>query len=199
MYDIFQFFTKYNLEHLIVDFVNNGNCPSRHLWKRTLNSKIKDQAHQDVLSQITDEGLQLLLTFHQQVKSRMFWDISKNHPRMLSACRSVIRLIALHFSRFTEAVCSSYGMFAVNFVSHCLLWCHANNNDRHKMWIGIWRKFGDALYIRLAGYDNETFLSVLFGNFDLIGDILDAKYKLDLHCYFARFIHIQRLVCDGIA
>ena len=98
MYDIFQFFTKYNLEHLIVDFVNKGNFPSRHLWKRTLNSKIKDQAHQDFVSQITDEGLQLLLTFHQQVKSRMFWDISKKHPRMLSACRSVIRLIALHLA-----------------------------------------------------------------------------------------------------
>ena len=42
-------------------------------------------------------------------------------------------------------------------------------------------------------------MSVLFGNFDLIGDILDAKYKLDLYCYLARFIHIQRLTCDGIA
>ena len=26
--------------------------------------------------------------------------------------------------------------------------------------MGIWRKFGDDLYIRLAGYDYETFLSV---------------------------------------
>ena len=48
------------------------------------------------------------------------------------------------------------------------------------MWMGIWHKFGDDLYIRLAGYDYVTFLSVLFGNFDLISDILDAKYKLDL-------------------
>ena len=66
------------------------------------------------------------------------------------------------------------------------------------MWMGIWLKFGDELYIRLAGYDYETFLSVPFGNFDLIGDILDAKYKLDLYCYLARFIRIQRRVCDGI-
>ena len=42
-------------------------------------------------------------------------------------------------------------------------------------------------------------MSVLFGNFDLIGDILDTKYKLDLYCYLARFILIQRLTCDGIA
>ena len=142
--------------------------------------------------------LQLFLTFHQQVKSCMFWDISRKQPRMLSARRSVIRLIALHFSRFSETVCSECGMFVVNYVSHCLLWCHANINNRHNMWMGIWRQFGDDFYIRLAGYDYETFLSVLFGNFDLIEDILDAKNKLDLYCFLTRFIHIQRLVCDGI-
>ena len=38
--------------------------------------------------------------------------------------------------------------------------------------------------------------SVLFGNFDLIYDVLDAKYKLNFYCYLARSIHIQRLNCD---
>ena len=98
-----------------------------------------------------------------------------------------------------RSACSACGVFTQNYASHCLLSCHANNNNRHKMWLGIWRKFGVDLYIRLASYDDETFMSVLFGNFDLIGDILDAKYKLDLYCYLARFIHIQRLTCDGIA
>ena len=58
--------------------------------EKKLNSKIRD----DFVSQITDESLQLFLTFHQQMKPCIFWDISKKHPRMLSACRSVIRLIA---------------------------------------------------------------------------------------------------------
>ena len=72
IYDVFQFFAKYNLEHLIVDFVNTGNFPAKHSWKRILNSKIKDQTHQDFASQIADEGLQLFLTFHQEVKPCMF-------------------------------------------------------------------------------------------------------------------------------
>ena len=110
----------------------------------------------------------------------MFWDTSKKLPRMLSSCKSVIRLIAIYFGRYTEAVCSACGVFTQNDASsHCLLSCH--------------------VYIRLASYDDETFMSVLLSNFDLICDILDAKYKLDLYCYLARFIHIQRLTCDGIA
>ena len=107
----------------------------------------------------------------------MFWDMSKKHPRMLSSCRSVVRLIALYFSRFSEAVCSACGIFTLDFASHCLLWCHANNNNRHKMWLGIWRKFGVDLYIYigLASYDDQTCISVLFGKFDLIGEILDVS------------------------
>ena len=199
VHDVCQLLSKHELEHLIVDFMNTGNFPTKQTWKSVLTPRIRDQANRDILTEIGQEGLQLFLTFHPQVKPNMFWDISKKRPRMLSACKSVIRLIAIYFSRYTEAVCSACGVFAQNYASHCLLSCHANNNNRHKMWLGIWRKFGVDLYIRLASYDDETFLSVLFGNFDLIGDILDAKYKLDLYCYLARFIHIQRLTCDGIA
>ena len=104
-----------------------------------LNSKIRDQAHQNIISEITQEGLQLFLTCHPQVQPNMFWDMSKKHPRMLSSCRSVVRLIALYFSRFSEAIWSACGIFTVDFASHCLLWCHANDNNRHKMLLGIWR------------------------------------------------------------
>ena len=66
------------------------------------------------------------------------------------------------------------------------------------MWMGIWRKFGADLYIRMASFDNDTLLSVLFGNFELVGDILNISDKLNFYCFLARFIYIQRLVCDGI-
>ena len=98
----------------------------------------------------------------------------------------------MHFNMIIK---TSYSI-CLYFVSHCYR-CHANNNNRQKMWLGIWRKFGVDLQ-RLASYDDETLISVLFGNFDLIGNILDVKYKVDFYCYLARFIHIQRLIWDGI-
>ena len=39
----------------MVDFVNTGNFPSKQSWKTMLNSKIRDQAHQDIVSEITQE------------------------------------------------------------------------------------------------------------------------------------------------
>ena len=66
------------------------------------------------------------------------------------------------------------------------------------MWMGIWRKCGEDLYIRMASFENDTLLSVLFGNFELLGDILNISDKLNFYCFLTRFIHIQILVCDGI-
>ena len=65
------------------------------------------------------------------------------------------------------------------------------------MWMGIWRKFGADLYIRMDSFDNDTLLSVLFGSFELVGDILNINDKLNFYCFLAQFIHLQRLVCDG--
>ena len=66
------------------------------------------------------------------------------------------------------------------------------------MWIGIWRKFGDNVYLRLAGYDDETFIAVMFGYFDLISDLVDESHKMDFYSFISRHVHIQRLVCDRL-
>ena len=58
------------------------------------------------------------------------------------------------------------------------------------MWTGIWSKFGVDLYIRLAGFDNETLLSVLFGNYDMIADILEIAHKEQFYCFIGRFVYI---------
>lgn len=49
----------------------------------------------------------------------------------------------------------------------------------HKTWIGIWRKLVEDVNIRFAGSNEETFLSVVFGNFYLTSDILNRSHKLD--------------------
>ena len=55
------------------------------------------------------------------------------------------------------------------------------------------------LYIRLAGFDNETLLSVLFGNYDMIADILEIAHKEQFYCFISRFVYILKTVCDGNA
>ena len=54
------------------------------------------------------------------------------------------------------------------------------------------------VYLRLAGYDDETFIAVMFGYFDLISDLVDESHKMDFYSFISRHVHIQRLVCDRL-
>ena len=65
------------------------------------------------------------------------------------------------------------------------------------MWAGIWGIFCVDLYIRLAGFDNDTLLSVMFGNYDLIADLLESDLREKIYCFIARFAYIMKTVCDG--
>ena len=118
---------------------------------------------------------------------------------MTKACKAVVRLISLWFNRLPKRVCSACESLSLNYVAHCLLWCNVNASHRHKMWTGIWGKFGVDLYIRLAGFDNETLLSVLFGNYDMTVDTLEIAHKEQFHCFISRFVYILKHVCDGNA
>ena len=72
MSDIFQCLTKYNLTHIVDDFVNSGSFPSKYSWKSILSSKIRVYANQDFVSQAAEHEIQLFLTFHQQMEPSMF-------------------------------------------------------------------------------------------------------------------------------
>ena len=53
------------------------------------------------------------------------------------------------------------------------------------------------LYIRLAGFDSNTLLSVLFGNLALVQDVLNVDSKEQFYCLIARFVHILKTACEG--
>ena len=56
--------------------------------------------------------------------------------------------------------------------------------------MGIWNKLGDYLYIGMAVF---FFLSVLFGDFELVRVIWNTRGKLIFFCFLPRFTHIQIL------
>ena len=126
-------------------------------------------AGRDAMSQATNDGLHVFLAIQPETKPSLFWEICKK-PNMISICKSAVRLISLWLNRRPERVCSACGSLTLNYTSHCLLWC--NVYASHKMWNGIWRKFGVDLSVRLGGFDSETLLSVLFDNYGLIADLL---------------------------
>ena len=108
-------------------------------------------------------------------------------------------MLALTYSSYQpESICSACGTLVTNYVEHCILWCHGNANLRHRMWIGLWHKYGIDLYLRLAGLTNDVFIDVLFGRYDIIADILNEAQKEEFYCFVARFIHGMKRLCGRL-
>ena len=177
--------------------MNSGQFITKYSWKRLVSSKFKTCADSDIVSQALNEGLEVFLSIQPEVKPSLFWELCRKHPHMTNACKAVVRLISLWFNRLPERTCSACGELTLNYVAHCLLCCNSNSTHRHKMWAGIWGKFCVDLYIRLAGFDNDTLLSVMFGNYDLIADLLESDLREKFYCFIARFAYIMKTVCDG--
>ena len=99
---------------------------------------MKSCADIDVMSQALSEGLEPILVIQTELKPSLFWEISN----MTKACKAVVRLISLWFNWLPQRVCSACESLSLNYVAHCLLWCNVNASYRHKMWTGVWSKFG---------------------------------------------------------
>ena len=190
--DIFRFLEEYNFVHILIEYLNSGVFPSKFEWKKLVQETLKQRATLCTRFEIDSEGLGRFLDIHSRTKPSMFWELSWKYPYMLTACRSVVKLIAMLFNRYQPvSICSACGELVVNYVSHCLLCCHANSGVRHKMWAGFLRKFGANVYSCLAKLSIDSLTDVLLGNFEIIADVLSVSQKDDFYCYVARFIHIQ--------
>ncbi|MCG8044308.1 MAG: reverse transcriptase family protein, partial [Candidatus Thiodiazotropha endolucinida] len=186
----------YNLGYIVHGYINTGVFPSKHTWKKLIRDNINLASTISTRNDIIDNGLERFLSIHAQMKPSYFWDLSRKHPHMLNACRSMVQLIASTFNRYQpESICLACGVHFSKYVDHCLLWCNANAHVRHNMWVGIWHKYGIDLYLRLAGLSHDVLIEVFFGRFDVIADVLAETHKDAFYRYIAQLMHIQKRIC----
>ena len=194
--ELLQLLEDYNLGYILHEYIDTGVFPSKYTWKKLVRDNINIASIVSTRHDIADNGLERFLSIHAEMEPSYFWELSRKHPHMLNACRSVVKLIALTFNRYQpEAVCLACGVQIGKYVDHCLLWCNANAHVRHKMWVGLWHKYGTDLYLRLAGLSHGALIEVFFGRFDVIADILADTLKDTFYCYLARFMHIHTQIC----
>ena len=72
-----------------------------------------------------DEGVCRFRTIHPKSKRCYFWELSRKHPYMLTACKSVVQMIALAFSKYQPIIiCSACGSLVTKYVDHCVPWLY---------------------------------------------------------------------------
>ena len=148
--DVFRILEEYGLSYVLSEFITSGTFQSRHSWKKLVKSKIAEASVRNFESVNAEDALYRFRSIHPESKPCYFWEPSRKHPYMLPACKSVVQMIALTFSVYQPIVtCSACGSLVTKDVDHCILWCPANADIRHRMWLGFWHKYGVDAYLRL--------------------------------------------------
>ena len=195
--DVFRILEEYDLGYVLTEYITSGTFQSRHSWKKLIRNKLSDACDSNVGLANADEAVCRFQTIHPESKPCYFWELSRKHPYMLTACKSVVQMIALTFSKYQPIItCSACGSLVTKYVDHCVLWCPTNAGVRNRMWLGFWHKYGVDAYLRLASYDHERLIDVFFGRYELIADVIDIADKEAFYCYIARFIHMLKRGCS---
>ena len=175
--DSLNIISKFNLMHMVLDFISLGQFPGKYSWKTIINGKLTKQRDLEFFSEIAENRLDRLLTFHPGIRPNYFWILSRKHLGLLPACKSVVKLIGLLFNSNPRSICPACLGDFDPLVGHINLRCESNAKVRHGMWVKILTNLSDAVYVSLASMDEETLLEVLLGSFDTVPDVqyLDNK------------------------
>ena len=142
-------------------------------------------------SEIQHENLVRFLSMNTLSRPNWFWYLCRKRPKLLAACKSVVKTIALLYTRYNRSVCSVCGADVEFYVNHRVLWCPIYQGVRQKFWNLLWNNFGEDIYLRLSSMNDDAILNVMFGAFDMVADILNTNSEENFYILIA--CYIQRL------
>ena len=142
-------------------------------------------------SDIQHENLVRFLSMNTLWRPNRFCYLCLKRPKLLAACKSVVKTISLRFTRYNRSVCSVCGADVEFYVNHRVLWCPIYQGVRQKFWNLLWHNFVEDINLRLSSVNNDAILNVMFGAFDMVADILNTYTEENFYSLIA--CYIQRL------
>ena len=86
-------------------------------------AQLKDAGAINIGLNNNDHVLWPFCSIYSEARPCYFCELSRKHPYMLVACKSVVKMIALTFSKYQpEIICSVCGSLVTKYVDHCILW-----------------------------------------------------------------------------
>ena len=112
------------LSHVLEFFKSDNVFPSKFSWKKMV--KLKLQEHELLLwhERTSQPEFNRFKRIHNTYRVNYFWKISKQNPKLLTACKSVVRIISCFVSSSVHTdLCSKCSKGYTNIVDHCISEC----------------------------------------------------------------------------
>ena len=173
--DTLKIISDLGLEGYVLTFLNTGDFPSKYVWKKQVRMKLDIIVNRTFSSEIQHENIVRFLSMNTLSRPNRFWYLCRKRPKLLAACKCVVKTISLLFTRYNRSVCSVCGADVEFYGNHRVLWCPIYQGVRQNFWNLLWHNFGVDIYLRLSSMNDDAILNVMFGAFDMVADTLNTN------------------------
>ena len=133
--DIYRLLSKYNLTDIFVSFLRIGEFPSKGIWNKIINKRIKDRF-------TADRNNRLLPLIPMEYTNSIFkeygpcyiWSLCRYVPSSIYHGRSAIRVLGKLLSHYQGGTCQRCNVFVGNLYMHLLFVCAKNETARNSLW-----------------------------------------------------------------
>lgn len=189
--DILRILQKYNLYDIFESYKKESVFPNKVLWKKLVKQKIKERETYLWHTRISQPEFSRFRLVHCNFKIHHFWHISKQRPRFLKACKSVMQMISFitDESYNSKLCCKCYNRY-YNSIDHCIGECAFLRNERALLWDRIYH-FNSNVYLYLRGLDKTSLVSLLLGGESPDLDLLLGENKYMFWCLCFSCMHVM--------
>ena len=154
---------KYQLEHILSEYLQDGVFPGKFAWKRMIKSKAHEIARLSWYERISSPELIRFNLLHGDFSPHWVWQFCKENRKMLKPCTSVVRLLSSVSSLpFVESICAHCQSNYDNLLDHCIHDCIYLYRPRAQFFQEIFF-LGADIHMYLAMQPKQTQVNLLLG------------------------------------
>ena len=151
---------KYNLEHILDVYLNDGMLPGKFALKRMIKTKAHENAWYE---RVSNSEINRFSVLHSDFSPHWAWRFFKNNRKMLKPCIDVVQLLSSVSSlSFIDNICCHCHINFVHLLDHCIHDCIYLNRPRAQFLQEI-SSLSTDLYMYLSMQDKQMQTNLLLG------------------------------------
>ena len=154
---------KYNFEHILDAYLNDGTFPGKFAWKRMIKTKAHENARLSWYERVSNPEINRFSVLHSEFSPHWAWQFSKNNRKMLKPCISVVQLLSsVSCLPFIDNICCHCHRNFANLLDHCIHDCVYLSRPRAQFLQEI-SSLSTDIYMHLSMQDKQTQTNLRLG------------------------------------
>jgi hypothetical protein len=170
--DIRAILCKYELHHILDQYIAEGLFPVKSVWKTMLRRHVTQKRNVNLFQECSEKYPFLGSTILRSDGVCGLWTIARNNPELSSLCSKTMRVIGRLTMPAYINTCALCNGVNLNIVHHRILLCNMNSNIREQLWntiidtngLGAFNQMCRSSLSEQCNYILRMFLNINYDN-----------------------------------